>query len=142
MKKIIGGKRYDTETAEQVASWFNDYGFTDFRWCGEHLYRKRTGEFFIYGHGGGLSKYARRMGSSGWTDGEKIIPVTLDEAKEWAEEKLDADEYEKLFEIEEENSVTFSLNLPISLYEDIKKQAEKENVTMKDVVIEKLTEEK
>lgn len=141
MKKIIGGKRYDTETAEMVGECNNGYGRTDFNFFEEELYKKKTGEFFLYGSGGPLSKYARAVGNMRYGD-EKIVPLTLNEAKEWAERYLDADDYEALFEIEEENSITFSLNLPISLYEKIKKQAEKENVTMKDVVIEKLTEDK
>ena len=37
--------------------------------------------------------------------GRKIIPLTIKEAKEWAEKYLDADEYEKLFEIEEEKTL-------------------------------------
>ena len=37
-----------------------------------------------------------------WSGGERIIPLTDDEAKEWAEEYLDAEDYEKLFTVTEE----------------------------------------
>jgi len=58
MKKIINGKRYDTETAQLIgsASYSNR---TDFRFWSEELYRKKTGEFFLYGEGGPASKVDR-----------------------------------------------------------------------------------
>ena len=51
MKKIINGKVYDTDTAKLIGSWDNGiYGDLDS--VSEDLYRKRTGEFFIFGHEG------------------------------------------------------------------------------------------
>ena len=47
MKKIINGKVYDTQKAECVGKWNN--GLAGFDWCEEELYRKRTGEFFLFG---------------------------------------------------------------------------------------------
>ena len=55
MKKIINHKMYNTETAERLASSSNGYGYDDFRYMEEQLYRKKTGEFFLYGEGGALS---------------------------------------------------------------------------------------
>ena len=49
MKKIINGKKYDTETAEYVDRWSNDLCHSDVHWCSEELYRKKTSEFFLYG---------------------------------------------------------------------------------------------
>lgn len=124
MKKIINGKVYDTATAQIVGNWENvDYGDLDF--ISESLYRKRTGEFFLYGEGGPCSKYAGRVGNSGWTNGERIMPLTWDEAREWAEEKLSADEYEQLFgEVTEDDSrETMSLSLPRSMAETIRRRA-------------------
>ena len=43
MKKIINGKRYDTETAEKIGVWDNARSISDFDCCEETLYRKRTG---------------------------------------------------------------------------------------------------
>lgn len=96
MKKIINGKRYDTETAQLIGS----AGYsnrTDFCFWSEELYRKKTGEFFIYGEGGPASKYGRQIEQNTWSGGEQIIPLTLKEAQEWAEKYLDADKYEKVF---------------------------------------------
>lgn len=139
MKKIIGGKRYDTETAEYIGEGNNGYQCTDFHWFEESLYRKRTGEFFLHGEGGPLSKYARAVGSTRYGD-EKLVPITLDEAKAWVEEYLDADDYERLFEVEEENMINFSVNLPASLYTEIREEAEEKNATMKDIVIARLSD--
>lgn len=101
MKKIINGKRYDTETAEFCGS--HEYGYPgDFNYVSEELYQKRTGEFFLYGEGGANSKYREEISMNSWSGGERIIPLTEDEAKEWAEEYLDAEEYEKLFTVAEE----------------------------------------
>lgn len=97
MKKIISNKLYNTDTAEEVGCWGNGLTPRDFAYCSETLYRKRTGEFFLYGVGGPRSKYAESRGNNAWSGGEKIIPLTYDVARAWAEEHLDADEYEALF---------------------------------------------
>lgn len=104
MVKIINGKRYDTETAKLVGetSYSNR---TDFSFWAEELYLKRTGEFFLYGEGGPASRYSRSTGQNQWSGGEKIEPLTLQEAQEWAEEYLDADEYEALFQVEEDKTL-------------------------------------
>ena len=92
MKKIVDGKTYNTETATELGVWGNDYGTTDFRWCDETLYRTKKGAYFLFGEGGAMSRYAGRYGDM-WGDGEELIPLEEKEAKEWAERKLDADEY-------------------------------------------------
>ena len=63
MNKRINGKRYDTETAKEVGcvSWG---AVGDFRHSSETLYRKSTGEFFLYGEGGPLSEYAVATGQN------------------------------------------------------------------------------
>lgn len=97
MNKVINGKRYNTESAEKVGEWDNGIYGRDFNRCSETLYRKRSGEFFLHGEGGALSKYRTYAGENNWGDGEEIMPMTDAEAREWAEEKLNGDEYEKIF---------------------------------------------
>lgn len=92
MKKIINGKLYDTETATCVG----DDQFSDARDCKywyERLYRKKNGEYFLYGEGGPDSKYAVIVGFTEWRGGEKIVPMDINEAKEWVEKHLSADAY-------------------------------------------------
>ena len=96
MKKFIKSRIYDTATAHKCGEWDNGYYPSDFNFCGETLYRKRTGEFFLHGAGHALSKYAGRSGgSSGW--GEQITPMSYAEAQAWAESHLDGDEYIAIF---------------------------------------------
>jgi hypothetical protein len=101
MKKIINGKLYNTSTATLIGS--AGYGYPgDFSHWREELYRKKTGEFFLYGEGGPMSKYSRKIGQNEWSGGEKIHPLTLKEAQKWAEEHLDIEEYEQVFGVVEE----------------------------------------
>lgn len=102
MKKIIKGKRYDTETATLCGSMSYGQGPRDFKHFSEELYQKRTGEFFLYCEGGPASQYAQEISINQWSGGELIRPLTLDEAKKWAENNLDGEEYEKIFTVEEE----------------------------------------
>ena len=83
MKKIIRGLVYNTESAKEVADWSNSFPVNDFNYEEQHLYRKRTGEFFIYGWGGPKSQYARATGLNSWTGGSAITPISYDEAKQW-----------------------------------------------------------
>ena len=45
-----------------------------------------------------MTKYAKYVEGCGYTDGEKIIPLSEDEARDWVEEHMDADDYIELFE--------------------------------------------
>ena len=76
MKKVISGRRYDTDTAKKVgeASYSN---CSDFHYWSEELYRKKTGEYFLFGEGGALSKYQQEVGQNEWTGGKEIIPLSL-----------------------------------------------------------------
>ena len=135
MNKVINGKRYDTETAELIGEWANTYNYSDWSYKCEELYRKKTGEFFLYGEGGPMSEYAVPSGNNNWTGSSKITPLTIDEAKKWVEKNLNADEYEKLFEIEEEGNIAFSLLIPENLYNKLKNESEKTGESMKDIVV-------
>ena len=101
MKKIINGRLYNTKTAMLMGTASYSYP-GNFEYWKEDLYRKKTGEFFLYGEGGPMTKYNRKTGQNEWSGGEEIIPLTVGEAQEWAERYLDADEYEEIFgEVEE-----------------------------------------
>lgn len=93
MKRIIKGKVYNTDTAKQVGHYESEYGCTDFNYYEQILYRKKTGEYFLYGHGNAASPYAQSTGENSWTGGESIRPLTFEEAREWAETHLEADLY-------------------------------------------------
>ena len=118
MRKIINGRTYNTETSKEIGKWSNSYNPSDFHYCEETLYKNTKGAYFIYGEGGAMSKYRRQAGQNSWSGGEEIKPLTREEAQEWAEKHLEAEEYEAEFgEVEEAEGdlttrerVTFSLD--------------------------------
>lgn len=97
MKKIINGRKYDTETAKYLGGWCNGLSCSDFSYCSEDLYRKKNGEFFLYGDGGAQSRYSKMYEDGSIGGGYGIIPLTLERAKRWAESKLTCDKYEEIF---------------------------------------------
>lgn len=136
MKKYINGKKYDTETAQEVGSWSNNRSYRDFDHCEETLYRKRTGEFFLYGVGGPRSPYAERVETNAWSGGSAIRPLTFDEAREWAEEKLTGDEFEEIFgEIaDDDTDVLISAVIKTSSRDKLRRAAEKTGKTISQIV--------
>ena len=114
MKKIIEGKVYSTEKAKKVASWYSSYARNDFNYYEEELYKKKTGEFFLYGEGNAASPYRRSCGQNEWCGGEKIVPLTFKEAQEWAEKHLDGDEYCAIFGEPDEDAEDVTLGIAVS----------------------------
>jgi hypothetical protein len=83
--KIIGGKKYDTETATKLAFHQEPYP-SDFKFklMRETLYRTAKGAYFLAGKGGGQSKYAKSEGNQS-SEVSGIIPLTEAEALMWCE---------------------------------------------------------
>ena len=92
MKKIIKGKKYNTETATCVGTFQYSY-LGDFYYLRETLYRKKSGDYFLHGEGGPASRYGVTVGLNKWIGNEDIIVMNVNEAKEWSKEHLGADEY-------------------------------------------------
>lgn len=140
MKKIINGKVYDTTTAKEMASYSNAGSWRDFSHYEETLYLKKTGEFFLFGEGGPMTRYARTIGQNEWSGGKHIEPLTYKAAKEWAEEHLDGDEYEAIFGavVEEEGKETVTWSLPSALVARLRREAQEAGVTVGALVEKKL----
>lgn len=138
MRKIIDGRLYDTEKAHLIGEpWSPDgIGYDDFDWCEETLYRKRTGEYFLYGEGGPKTRYARPYGQSGWQYGDRIMPLTYDEAREWAESHLEASEYEAEFGTPAEGDAALMARVPMATYEAIRREASQTGRTIREVIID------
>lgn len=136
MRKVIKGKLYDTDKATMVASYDNDLPINDFRYEGETLYRKRTGEYFVHCEGGALSAYAQSSGdATGW--GELVRPVTYDEAKAWMESHADADAYEREFGVPDEDA-EHDLHVIVSeaAWQSISRAATVRGVTVRAIIEE------
>jgi hypothetical protein len=113
MNKVIDGKVYNTKSAEFQGEDDNGMESGKFDYVKETLYKKRTGEYFLHGEGGANSRYGEWHGNTG-SYGEKIMPLSLSEAKQWAEEHLDGDEYESIFGDPEPDEGKTALNLYVS----------------------------
>lgn len=129
MRKIINGKAYDTDKAKKIAYASNGVAGS-FDYCEETLYRKKTGEFFIYGEGGPRSAYARVDidGSICW--GKKIVLLSDEEAKEWVEQNAN-EKYEKIFgKVQESASALELIQERLALvehtYKEFKEEFDKE----------------
>ena len=95
MKQIINGRKYDTETAEYIAS--TGFGYSgDFRYWSEDLYKTEKGNWFIAGEGGPLTRYAVSTGD-GTSGSERIIPLSKQEVLEWLESANKPEILEKFF---------------------------------------------
>lgn len=137
MKKVIKGKVYDTEKAKFLAIWKNYGSWRDFNHIEESLYQKKTGEFFLHGEGGPSTKYAETVGQNSWSGGERIMPMTYEEAQKWAEKHLDGDEYEKIFgEVIEEDGEKQIVSISISSakWEAAKREAAKKGISISEYI--------
>jgi hypothetical protein len=84
MRKVIGGVRYDTDTAVEVESWSHGYP-GDFNRCEETLYRTKSGRYFVCGEGGANTRWRTVISQNTWCGGEGIEAKTPEEALEWLE---------------------------------------------------------
>lgn len=140
MKKIINNKVYDTSTAREVGydSYSNPRDFH--YWC-ETLYCKRTGEYFLHGEGGAMSRYSEQVEQNLWSGGEKIIPLSYENARKWAEEHMGADEYEREFgEVtEDETAEAVNVSMPAALIAKLRRRAQEEGVSVSNMIVSVLT---
>lgn len=85
MKKTLNGRKYDTSTAKKVAVREKRREEMRAHWAywKETLYIKRTGEHFLHAKGGPSSHYNDRDAAGHLTSGERIIPLSQDQAEEW-----------------------------------------------------------
>ncbi len=102
MKKILNGRRWDTEKATLIGHaelnpYQNDFGY----WEAGLYITPRSKEFFIAGHGGPMSRFGRSVRQNETSGGSDIILMSKTEALEFAEQYLDAEEFEKYFKIED-----------------------------------------
>ena len=95
MRRIVKGRSYDTEEAEEIA-FSVDGTKRDYFYSEETLFRRADGEYFIYGYGHADSKYAQTVAGN-FCPGSAIRPLSLDEAREWAERSLPPHECEAIF---------------------------------------------
>jgi hypothetical protein len=97
MKSIINGTRYNTANATKIcAAW---YGYaSDFSHWEATLYRTpKSGRYFLAGSGGALSRFARSLDGNTRTGGEGIIPLSQEDAFQFAQQYATQNEVESHF---------------------------------------------
>lgn len=97
MKSIINGFRYDTDKAIKIGSASYGYGGDFSAWSATLYVTPRARRYFLAGSGGPMSRYGRASGLNETSGGERIDPMTKEQALAWAEQYLDADEIEAGF---------------------------------------------
>lgn len=98
MRKTINGLTYDTDAAVQIAEYSWGQNTSDFRYFEEKLYVTSKGAYFLHGSGGASSPYAETLSANTWGWGEKIVPMTEQEAFDWCQERDQQDTIEAHFE--------------------------------------------
>jgi hypothetical protein len=98
MKKIIDGLRYDTEIGVEIGSADAHCPRSDFNWWEATLYHTpRSGRYFLAGEGGPMTAFSAPVNGNMRGYGERIIPMSAEDALEWAEQHLTVDEVEAAF---------------------------------------------
>lgn len=101
MKRIISGQRWDTDNAIEICQVYEGNGPHDYRSVDAVLYStKRSHKFFLAGSGGPMTIFAVRR-SDGVSGSEGIIPLTTEQARDYAEKHADTTTIEKYFTIED-----------------------------------------
>ena len=142
MKKVIDKRVYNTDTAEEIGSWDNGLPANDMNYLSETLYRKRRGAYFIHADGGANTKCAKPNGAGGWMGSECIIPMDYNAAREWAEEKLDADTYEIYFDVSDDDTKTnVTFVLKSGTVDNLRRTASERGMYISDLLEQIITSE-
>lgn len=101
MRTHINNKVYDTSTAKKVLLVANEYTKSDLRYQELGIYKKSTGEYFLY-------QYTCERGI--------ITPLSYQKAKEFVSLYGTPEEYEKEFSIPDSQGVTsVRFDLPLDV---------------------------
>lgn len=105
MRKIIDGKKYDTDTATLIAAARNMSDESNIDYERRELFKKRTGEYFFYVIG--CERYRHKLSG--------IVPLSYGEASRWAEKWMGADEWEREFgKVTDPTDIAMTVRVPAS----------------------------
>ena len=105
MRTHINNKLYDTDTATRILYLTNSYNLTDIRYQEISIYRKKTGEYFLY--------RSNRLSGA-------ITPLSYNEAEQYIREYGTEEVYQKEFGYEQ-GVLSLRFNIP----KDVKKKLDK-----------------
>lgn len=90
-------KRYNLETALFIGEYSPDSPKNDYHYFEESLYWQNTGEFFLAGKGGAMTRYNAILEDGSMCSGARSIPLTKRQAQNWVAEHCDKNTYITLF---------------------------------------------
>lgn len=124
MYKIKNNRRFNTAAATPILK-AGEFNPEDPYSVEETLYRKkRTGEYFIAGKGGGETKYAVRAPDGSTIPGEDANPVSLEVARQWIKTHVPKeDPYEIIPEPGEDEKMGVNVIMPKNLISKIEEEA-------------------
>jgi hypothetical protein len=94
------------------------------------LYKKRGGEYFIFGDGGSTTRYAGRV---------SIIPIDYDQAQAWALRHLDEETYKREFVSSGDSKpVNFLVRAPKDVVDKYKRLMAQKGLTSGELLAELL----
>lgn len=144
MKKRIDTLLYDTGTAKELARYTSPLPYTDTGYYNEWLYKKRTGEYFLYGEGNPGSKWAEKVHyDNSYIAGADIKPLTFEQAERWFEKANNADPElapDKIYDQEfgtisqDDEKVQAKLYLSSLAKRKLVQLAQKQNKTQSEIV--------
>jgi hypothetical protein len=99
-KEVLGGKRFDTETADFICDVSSEGPSpTDFKFWHGGLYKTAKGAYFINGSGGPLTMFRTPADGGGFGGGNGIRVLDMEQARNYAERTLSADEVAQFFTV-------------------------------------------
>jgi len=103
MRKVIKYSVYDTDKARKIGQYKNLRYSTDFVEVLETLYQSRSGKYFVHAKAvdmdGNLEDGMAVLFANKTPEPQRIFPLSAEQAKHYAQEKLSEDEYKKLYSI-------------------------------------------
>lgn len=97
MKKIINHKKYDTETAEIIATGSHEYPGSEYMYVSETLYLKKSGEFFLLGSESTVEAFSNNAKDCYYFEAPICIILDIDAIKRWASDCLSVEDYEAIW---------------------------------------------
>jgi hypothetical protein len=85
MRQVIGGKAYDTKTADELASATAGLSTSDPKHWFEKLYRTKEGAYFLAGQGGPMTRWVRPAVGGTTSGGTGIRVLAEKDAQAWVE---------------------------------------------------------
>lgn len=136
MKRIIRNRVYDTDTAMLIKQADHPNIKNGEGSCKQSLYRKKTGDYFLFVDGARTDVFHNLALENGTHDRERhIYPLTYEQAKSWAEKEMTADEWLAIFEPVEDDSLTaFNLTLSASAVSKFRLAAQQQQISQRELM--------